>query len=79
MIRHKFNSGLEALEAIQKREQAEHDHAVVNYSPGLLVAVYDDLSKRKAWNRKDHEQRWIMSRMAACARRAQRLQGRGVA
>lgn len=73
----KYASGLEALAAIQKREQAEHDRAVANYGPTLLQSVFDDLSKRNAWNRKDHEQRWIMARKAACVRRAQAIKGKG--
>lgn len=69
----KPSPGLERLHAIQAAEIAEHDKAVAGYPPSLLEAAYDDLSKRKAFDRKDPEQRWIMSRRAALRRAAMKM------
>jgi hypothetical protein len=62
-------TGLDYLEAIQKREAAEHDKAVRDYTPHTVEAAWNDLAGRECWNRKDPEHRWIMSRRAAVLRR----------
>ena len=61
-------TGLDYLTASQAREAAEHDRAVACFDEVLLLAVLADLGKRKAYDRRDHEQRWIMSRKAAVLR-----------
>jgi|694.fasta_scaffold35019_7 hypothetical protein len=70
-------SGLDALEAIQRREAAEHDRAVAGYEPEMVAAAYEDLHRRNAWERKNPEHRWIMARKAALGRLALRMRERG--
>ena len=72
-------TGLDYLSESQKREAAQHDRNVGSYSPDLLAAAFDDLHRRRVYDRKDQEQRWIMSRMAALARLAVKMRERGVA
>jgi hypothetical protein len=70
-------SGLDALEAIQRREAAEHDRAVAGYEPETALAAFEDLQRRNAWERKNPEHRWIMARKAALARLGQKMRERG--
>ena len=65
-------SGLEHLSRSQARNQREHDQAVAGYDEHLCLAVAEDLGKRQAWNRADHEQRWVMGRKAAVLRKLDR-------
>ena len=58
-------SGLDYLEAIQSREKAEHDRAIRDYDEDTLLAAAEDLAKRRAWDRRNAEHRWIMGRVAA--------------
>jgi hypothetical protein len=69
-------SGLDALEAIQRREAAEHDRAVAGMETELLMEIAIDLGRRRVWNRKDPEQRWVMARKAAVLRSLGRKGGR---
>ena len=61
-------TGLDFLSESQKREAAEHDRAIRDYTPETVEAAWNDLSARKAWDRKDPEQRWVMARKAALGR-----------
>lgn len=66
-------SGLDRLATIQAREARQHDEAIAGYDEDLCFAVGEDLLKRSAYNLKDPEHRWIMSRRAALLRRLDRL------
>jgi hypothetical protein len=57
---------------IQRSEAQEHDAAIRAYPDHLLIAAGEDLLSRSAWDRKDPEQRWVMSRRAAIQREALR-------
>jgi hypothetical protein len=61
-------TGLDHLEAINRAEAARHDLVVRDYSDHTLIAAAQDLHPRAAWDRKDPEQRFIMSRRAALQR-----------
>jgi hypothetical protein len=61
--------GLDHLNAINRREQAEHDKAVACHAETTLRAIGADLGKRHCWDRANHEHRWIMQRLAAVGRR----------
>lgn len=65
-------TGLDYLSAAQAREAAEHDKAIRDYDENTLLAVAGDLGKRRAWDRKDAEQRWVMARKAAVLRKLDR-------
>ena len=70
-------TGLDALSSIQDREAAEHDKFVACYNAETVEAAWYDLNERVAFDRKNHEHRWVMNRRAALARRAQQLKGMG--
>lgn len=72
-------TGLDYLEAIQKREAAEHDRNVRDYEPETVEAAYMDLAKRPAHERKNPEHRWVAARRAALRRLAISMRERGVA
>lgn len=72
-------SGLDYLEAIQKREAAEHDRAVRDYDPETVEAAFMDLADRPAFERKNPEHRWIMNRRAALRRLAISMREKGIA
>lgn len=72
-------TGLDMLTASQRREAAEHDRAVRDYTPETVEAAYFDLDARRAWDKKDHEHRWIMARKAALLRLGHSMRERGVA
>jgi len=61
-------SGLDYLTTIQQREAMEHDRAILGYGEETLLAAAQDLGHRRCWNRKDHEHRWVMGRVAAILR-----------
>ena len=61
-------TGLDHLEAIHRAESARHDLVVRDYNDATLIAAAEDLLSRAAWDRKDPEQRFIMSRRAALQR-----------
>jgi len=65
-------TGLDFLTESQKREAAEHDRAVAGMEPELLIEIRADLGKRRAWDRKNPEHRWVMARLAAACRKLQR-------
>lgn len=54
-------------------EDAQHDRAIAAYSESLLASTFADLGSRRAFNRRDPEQRWVMARRAAIARRLIRI------
>jgi hypothetical protein len=68
--------GLDYLDAIQRREAAEHDRAVAGMETELQMEIAIDLGRRLVWNRKDPEQRWVMARKAAVLRALGRKGGR---
>ena len=72
-------SGLDYLEAAQKREAAEHDRNVRDYTPQMVQAAWNDLAERPAHNRKDPEQRWVAARRAALRRLGISMRERGLA
>lgn len=72
-------SGLDHLTESQRRSAAEHDRAVRDYSPETVEAAWFDLDARKAWDRKDPEQRWVMDRKAALRRLGVSMRERGLA
>ena len=61
-------TGLDYLTASQAREAAEHDRNIRDYTPGMVHAAWEDLQGRKAFDKKDPEQRWVMARRAALGR-----------
>jgi hypothetical protein len=72
-------TGLDYLEAIQKREAAEHDRAVRDYAPHTVEAAWNDLAGRECWDRKNHEHRWVLARRAALRRLGISMRERGIA
>lgn len=60
--------GLDHLAAINRAEAERHDLIVRDYSDATLIAAAMDLHPRAAWDRKDPEQRFVMSRRAALQR-----------
>jgi hypothetical protein len=72
-------TGLDYLEAAQKREAAEHDRNVRDYTPQMVQAAWNDLADRPAHNRKDPEQRWVAARRAALRRLGISMRERGLA
>ena len=65
--------GLDHLEAAKKRDAARHDHAIRDYSPGLVLDAAADLRNKRYWNPSDPEHRWGMARLAALLRKADHL------
>lgn len=61
-------TGLDHLAANQRKDAAEHEKAVECYDEETLTAIAMDLRQRRAWDRKNHEHRWIMNRLAAVLR-----------
>jgi len=57
------------------KESAAHDKAVDGFPRTVLEAIGKDLAGRHAWNDKDHEQRWIMGRLAAVGRKLAGMRG----
>lgn len=70
-------TGLDYLSESQKREAAEHDRNVRDYTPAMVAAAFEDLHGRRVYDRKDQEHRWIMSRMAALGRLAVKMREGG--
>jgi hypothetical protein len=68
-----YANGLDALEAIQAAEKREHDRWVAGLPEEIHHTAAQDLGRRRAWNRKDHEQRWVMGRFAAHLRALDRM------
>lgn len=72
-------TGLDYLTASQKREAEEHDRNVQDYTPAMVQAAWEDLRERKAYDKKDHEQRWVMARRAALMRLGAAMRKGGLA
>ena len=72
-------TGLDYLEAIQKKEAAEHDRAVRDYAPRTVEAAWNDLAGRDCWDRKNPEHRWVLARRAALRRLGISMRERGLA
>jgi hypothetical protein len=66
---------LDYLAESRAREQAEHDRNVAGMSLETHVAAFEDLRRRGAWDHKNPEQRWVMSRKAAHQRAILEYQG----
>ena len=60
------------LTASQKREAEEHDRNIRDYTPAMVAAAWEDLRDRRAHNKKDPEQRWVMARLGAAMRKGGR-------
>lgn len=60
---------LDPWDRAKAAEAAAHDKNVVGHSVDTLLAMVTDLGRRKAWNPRDPEQRWVMGRIAAVHRR----------
>jgi hypothetical protein len=71
--------GLDHLALIHRREAAEHDRNVRDYSPATVAAAWDDLAGREAWDRKNPEHRWVLERRAALRRLGAAMRERGEA
>lgn len=54
----------------ESKEAAVHDRWVHDLSDTTLRAALADLSARRAFDRRNPEHRWIMSRRAALSRQA---------
>jgi hypothetical protein len=65
-------TGLDHLARLQSAEAIAHDKAVATLSQETLLAAAKDLGQRRAHDRKDPEQRWVMARKAALLRRLSR-------
>lgn len=79
-------TGLEYLAESQKREAAEHDRNVRDYTVEMLPAVYDDVCRRIAGftsmrlsKTEASELRWWRSRKAALLRLGSSMRERGLA
>jgi hypothetical protein len=72
-------SGLDYLTASQALEAAEHDKNLRDYTPALVAAAWEDLSRRRVHDKKDQEHRWVMARRAALGRLAVSMRERGIA
>lgn len=72
-------TGLDYLTESQKREAAEHDRNVRDYSPETVEAAWFDLTARNAWDKKSPEHRWVMARRAALRRLGVSMRERGLA
>lgn len=55
-------------DALAAKEAAEHDRAVEGHTLETLAAMAADLGARGAYDRRDHEHRWVMGRRAAVLR-----------
>jgi hypothetical protein len=77
-------TGLDRLTESQKREAAEHDLNVRDYSPALLSAAYDGLKKLSTYVPEGApldevmEAKWVRARRAALLRRGSFLRERGL-
>ena len=56
------------MTASPDREATEHDRNIAGLADQTILTATADLDARRAWNRKDPEHRWIMSRRAALHR-----------
>jgi hypothetical protein len=52
----------------RNREQEEHDRNISGLANFTLIAAAKDLDARRAFDRRNPEHRWIMSRRAALHR-----------
>ena len=59
----------------EAKTAAEHDRAVEGHSEEVLCAMAKDLGSRRAYDRRDHEHRWIMARGAAVLRKLTGMRG----
>lgn len=57
------------------KDAAEHDRAVDGHTVETLCAMAKDLGARTAYDRRDHEHRWVMGRRAAVLRKLSGLRG----
>lgn len=60
----------------EAKDAREHDKAIEGLSRETLEAISKDLGARHAYDRRDHEHRWIMGRRAAVLRKLLILAGR---
>lgn len=65
-------TGLDYLTASQARDAAAHDKAIRDYDEETLLTAATDLGKRRVFDRKDPEHRWVMNRRAALLRELDR-------
>ena len=57
------------------KDAAEHDRAIDGHSEETLCAMAADLGARNAFDRRDHEHRWVMGRRAAVLRKLCGMRG----
>lgn len=57
------------------KDAAEHDRAIDGHSEETLCAMAVDLGARNAFDRRDHEHRWVMGRRAAVLRKLSGMRG----
>lgn len=73
-------TGLDHLSESQKREAAEHDRNVANYTVAMLPTVYDDVCRRlRVPDLEPVDLRWLKSRKAALLRLGLSMRERGLA
>lgn len=63
--------------ALNAKDASEHDKAVQGLGMETLEAIVADLGARGAYDRRDHEHRWIMGRLGAGLRRLIKLGWKG--
>jgi hypothetical protein len=69
-------TGLDYITIINTAEMREHDKSVAGLPRQTLEAIIKDLGGRHAYDRKNHEHRWIMSRTAAALRAIDKMGGK---
>jgi hypothetical protein len=62
-------TGLDHLARAMDAEKRQHDAAIRDYSPSLVLAAAADLGRKRYYDRKNPEHRWGMARNAALLRR----------
>ena len=65
----------DAYASREAKTAAEHDRAIDGHSEETLCAMAADLGARNAFDRRDHEQRWVMGRRAAVLRKLSGMRG----
>jgi cobalamin biosynthesis Mg chelatase CobN len=57
---------------IRDPEMTDHDREARRLSDKTLIAAALDLNRRKVWDKKDPESRWVLGRRAALLREINR-------
>jgi hypothetical protein len=56
------------MTTLPDRERQEHDRNIAGLADATILAASRDLDQRRAYDKKNPEHRWIMSRRAALHR-----------